>query len=138
MNKSHKFGHAEDIIREYPENVRLLNERYHAILHDTPIKPETSVSGRGRTGNPTAIKALRLAEDPQIRYLNYATKAVKCALDDMKDDPRCGMIRKMIDLYYWQQTHNLTGVALEINYSSRQVIRLKNWFVRSVMAYLGW
>lgn len=136
--KTHRFGHAEDIIREYPENVKLLAERKAEIIGATQNKPEVLISGKGRSGDPTANKGLKLAQDPQITYLKDSVQSVECALQDFETDPRYPQLHKIIDLYYWKQTHTVLGAGLAVGYEKTQAGTLKNRFVRRVMAYLGW
>jgi hypothetical protein len=139
--KSHSFGHAEQIISHYEDNQKRLAEMKQNARDDayngTTSKPELMIFGKGKTGDPTSVKALLLF-DPQIQHLEEAVLAVKRALEDFEDDPRYDALHTIIDLYYWKGTHTIRGAAEVVSYSEQQAGRLKNLYVRRVCDYLGW
>jgi hypothetical protein len=136
--KSHSYGHAEDVIREYWDSRKILAELRANKIGATPNKPEVLISGRGRNGDDTARRAMDLVTDPQIRYLQDTVRSVECALGDFKADSRYEAMYKIIELFYWKGTHTVLGAAGEVGYSERQAKRLKGAFVRRVISYLGW
>jgi RinA family phage transcriptional activator len=139
--KTHSFGHAEQIISNYEANKKKLAEMEQAARDDayngSGNPPEIGIQGKGKTSDPTAVKAL-LMFDPQIQHLTEAILAVKRALEDFEDDPRYNALHTIIDLYYWQGTHTIKGAAEMAGYTERQARRLKNKFVSRVAQYLGW
>lgn len=135
--KTHSFGHAEQIISNYPANIAALARERNAVLQATPAKPEVQIQGKGRVGDPTSVKAL-LLYDPRIMHLTEAVLAVQRALEDFQDDVRFEQMKTIIDLYYWQGTHTIKGAAKEAWYSERQARKLKGRFVCRVAQYLGW
>jgi hypothetical protein len=139
--KSHSFGHAEQIISNYEQNKRaLIAEKDNArddALNGSANRPEVGIQGKGKTSDPTSVKAL-LMFNPRIQHLEESILAVERALEDFQDDPRYEAMCKIIDLYYWKATHTIKGAAQVVGYGERQTRNIKQRFVCRVAQYMGW
>ena len=121
---------ARSAIRAYPRRKQRLNE-----LRRTGTTPQYGPSG-GRGGPSDPVHAAATRELPPRQQVEL--EAVEWAIEQTRALPDGERRLKMIDLYYFRQTHKLFGAGMEAGYSEPTAKRINGAFVHLVGKKLGY
>ena len=121
---------AKNAIRAYPGRRRKLEE-----LRRTALTPHYGPAGSsGGIRDPVQNAAARTLPPQQQREL----EAVEAALEQTERLPNGAQRLRLIDLYYFRQTHKLIGAGEAAGYREAQAKRINGEFVRLVGRNLGY
>lgn len=121
---------AKNAIRAYPGRRRRLDE-----LRRTAMTPRYGPSGgTGGINDPTGAAVSRTLPPQQQREL----EAVEAALAQTGRLPNGAQRLKLIELYYFRQSHRLIGAGEAVGYREAQAKRINGDFVRLVGRNLGY
>lgn len=122
----------------YHKTVKEIKLLEDAILHPyndtedvTIVKGYTSVN---EPGDPTAITAIRLTRHKQLNYLREIASAIETVYNELPKEQK-----RLVHVRYWSNK-NLTwdGIADELKYGRRTVIRWRDAIVLATIEVLGW
>ena len=129
-------SYLEDILTDYPYLGMHIAKREQEILYpDNVYKDENIGGGRGgRISNPTASKALTIAQDEKIETFKRYRDAIEKIIN-MSDPVTNQIIRE----YYFTRPRTKTwdGIALSVNYSKRHCLNLRDIFFSRLALELG-
>lgn len=129
------FKYVEGILNTYNRYEPWIKQRKEAVAHPYKIVDENIGGGKAnRTSDPTGDTASRLAIDKQLQNLQAEYTAVKETLRESRP-----VTRDIIQLYYFDRPRTKTwdGIAVEVNYSKKTCLNLRDQFVCDVADKLG-
>lgn len=133
--KKRTFRFLEELIEDYYQMDEYISNVEEELRYPWKESDDNIGGGRGSmTSDPTAKKALTVAEDKQLRLL----KERKKALDNVINRARPETL-EVISLWYWRKPRTLTwdGIAERTNYSRRTCMLLREQFVDDLAKELG-
>lgn len=125
-------------IRAYPETLQSLKEIEQEIAG--PHSPGAYIDLVKTTGHsdPTAKKALKMMESPEVRELRRRVDAIRRMIRILKANPDPGRYR-LIELTYWSNgRYDVEGVCRKLNISRSTYNRWKREALEIVAERLGW
>lgn len=118
------------------KEIKLLEE---AIMYPFEEEPDDPAVVKGANsvrdvGSPTEITALRLTRHKQLNYLREIASAIESVYNELPKEKK-----RLVQVRYWSN-RNLTwdGIADEMNYGRRTVIRWRNAIISTTIEVLGW
>ena len=129
------FKQIEIILQEYPRYEGYINRREEELLN--PYTPtDTNIGGgkSNRTSDTTAVKAITLADDRILQRIRFQYRAVKRTYDRADEETQ-----EIIKEYYFKQPRTKTwdGIALQVNWSRRKCLNIRNAFFDKLADELG-
>ena len=129
------FKQIEIILQEYPRYEGYINRREEELLN--PYTPtDTNIGGgkSNRTSDTTAVKAITLADDRILQRIRFQYRVVKRTYDSADEDTQ-----EIIKEYYFKQPRTKTwdGIALQVNWSRRKCLNIRNAFFDKLADELG-
>ena len=129
------FKQIEIILQEYPRYEGYINRREEELLN--PYTPTDTNMGGGksnRTSDTTAVKAITLADDRILQRIRFQHRVVKRTYDSADEDTQ-----EIIKEYYFKQPRTKTwdGIALQVNWSRRKCLNIRNAFFDKLADELG-
>ena len=129
------FKQIEIILQEYPRYESYIKRREEELLN--PYTPQDTNQGGGkanRTSDTTAAKAITLADDRILQRLKFQYEAVKRTYENADEDAQ-----EIIEEYYFKQPRTKTwdGIALQVNWSRRKCLNIRNAFFDRLADELG-
>lgn len=123
------WPYVKAVIRKYPRLQADLAE-----LQTTSVVAGYSGMPRGGgVSDPVASAAMRMLPMDEQREYEAVTKAI----ERTRMKPNGAIILRMLQLYYWDQTHTLDGAGLASGYQTSQAKAIHGEFVRLVAKNLG-
>lgn len=132
------FKKCESEWFNYHRTVKEIKLLEDAILHPYSetedvniVKGYTSVS---EPGDPTAITAIRLTRHKQLNYLREIASAIETVYNELPEDHK-----KLVHVRFWSsKKRDWDGIAHEVGYSRRTVMRWRDAIILATIEVLGW
>lgn len=124
------WSYVKGMIRRYPE-LRARQEE----LRKPCLSPDLSgmPHGRGKISDPVADAALR--ELPKINQREM--EAVRKAIEETKKLDTGEERLRMVRLVFWDKTHTLDGVSINLHRCKRTIVQWHGDFIRLVAKEFG-
>ena len=129
------FKQIEIILQEYPRYEAYINRREEELLNPyTPTDTNIGCGKSNRTSDTTAVKAITLADDRILQRIRFQYRVVKRTYDSADE-----VTQEIIDEYYFKQQRTKTwdGISLQVNWSRRKCLNIRNAFFDKLADELG-
>lgn len=129
------YRYVENIVRDFNDYPKLIAQREEEVM--TPHRPIDENIGGGRASlSPNQVERVvsDLLEDKRLNTLKDEYNAVNSVYERLIDEHK-----EVVRLLYMTRPRakTLDGIAIECDYSRRQVIRVKHRFINDVAEKLG-
>ena len=119
-------------IDEYRKNLKFREWE----LMDNPITDTNTGGGKANTiSDPTARKAILLAEDERYQNIKRIINAIDHTYNTLDDD-----LKTIVNMRYWDKddVHEWDDIAEVLTISRNKVLRKRNLLVDKTAERLGW